>query len=105
MSTKAYFLTIRQAAAQIGVHESTIRRYADRGLIGVKRLPSGVRRLRRTDVEELAARMEASASPNDREEQAPEVAIEDVDEASVWRSDEELEQFLSLTYAERDRDR
>lgn len=91
----------------MGVHESTMRRYADRGLIGVKRLPSGVRRLRRTDVEELAARMEAGASPSDREatQRATEVALEDVSEAPVWRSDEELEQFLSLTYAERDRDR
>ena len=47
------FISIREAAMQLGVHENTVRRCADRGLIGAVRLPSGVRRLRRVDVEAL----------------------------------------------------
>jgi excisionase family DNA binding protein len=100
MSTDTSFLTIQQAAARMGVHESTVRRYADRGLIGVRRLPSGVRRLHRADVDGLAARME---DKSDRS--APTATLNDLSASSVWRSDEELDQFLALTYAERDRDR
>ncbi len=91
----------------MGVHESTVRRYADRGLIGAKRLPSGVRRLYGADVDALAARMEGREPGRDREaaERASPVTLEDLREAPIWGSDEDLEQFLALTYAERDRDR
>jgi len=93
----------------MGVHESTVRRYADRGLIGVRRLPSGVRRLHRADVDGLAARMEdksdrsATAAPAAAGAQT--ATLNDLSAPSVWGSDEELDQFLALTYAERDRDR
>ena len=90
-------MTIRDAARRLGVHESTVRRYADRGLIGVSRLPSGVRRLRRADVEGLAASGESSST----RAMAPSAS----EPADVWRSDAELAEFLELTYAERDRDR
>jgi DNA-binding transcriptional MerR regulator len=41
-------------AAQIGkVSGNTIRRAADRGLLPVRRLPSGVRRFKRSDVERV----------------------------------------------------
>lgn len=106
MSTQASFLTIKQAAARIGVHESTVRRYADRGLIGARRLPSGVRRLSRTDVEALATTNVGHQSGVDREPlSAPGTMLDDLTEAPVWGSDDELEEFLELTYAERDRDR
>lgn len=107
MSIISPSLTIREAARRLGVHESTVRRYADRGLIGVKRLPSGVRRLSEADVDALAERIEGG-NP-DSAQQAPyaasRVTIEELDPASVWESDEELEGFLVLTYEERDRDR
>jgi excisionase family DNA binding protein len=47
-------ITIRDAARRLGVHENTVRRYVDRGLIRARRLPSGVRRLQREDVEVMA---------------------------------------------------
>jgi len=87
----------------MGVHESTVRRYADRGLIGVRRLPSGVRRLQRADVDALAARVEGKSDLSATEE--PAVVLEDLRAPLVWRSDQERNQFLELTYAERDRDR
>ncbi len=108
MSTNTSFISIREAATRLSVHESTVRRYADRGLIGAARLPSGVRRLRRNDVDALARRMPAAADddmyPTARAQPAP----ADTDGLSVpflWESDEDLEDFLRLTYAERDHDR
>ena len=80
-----------------------MRRYADRGLIGVRRLPSGVRRLHRADVDALAAGVEGKGDLSATEE--PAAALEDLSAPFVWRSDEELNRFLELTYAERDRDR
>lgn len=93
------FLTMTEAAARLGVHESTVRRYADRGLIGVKRLPSGVRRLREADVDAIVQEMDGS------DRRAPAPVIDELAASGLWRSDEELEDFLALTYAERDRDR
>jgi excisionase family DNA binding protein len=37
-------LTITQAAARLGVHYQTLRKWADKGLVPVVRLPSGYRR-------------------------------------------------------------
>ncbi len=106
MSANSSFLTVHDAAARLGVHESTVRRYADRGLIRVKRLPSGVRRLRRADVDALAAQMERDASERGHPIRAAAPAsIDDLVAPQVWESDEELKDFLALTYAERDRDR
>jgi len=103
MSTNPSLLTLREAASLLAVHESTVRRYADRGLIGSARLPSGVRRLRRADVDALARRMRGGAPGEERLTEP--VAIEDLAAPLVWDSDDELEEFLTLTYAERDRDR
>lgn len=107
MSLTSSSLTIREAAARLGVHESTVRRYADRGLIAVKRLPSGVRRLSEADVDALAVRIEGGDPDSARRapSAAPRVTIEELDPVSVWESDEELEEFLVVTYQERDRDR
>jgi excisionase family DNA binding protein len=52
MST-AEFVQVRQAARELGVHENTLRRWEEAGLIRAVRLPSGVRRFRRDDVELL----------------------------------------------------
>lgn len=35
---------LRDAAKFLGVHENTLRRYADKGIVPVWKLPSGVRR-------------------------------------------------------------
>jgi excisionase family DNA binding protein len=118
-------MTLRQAARRLGVHESTVRRYADRGLIAAVRLPSGVRRLRRADVETLATRVRtpALASPALASETpartspgktidvlaaeqgiAPLAAVDELAARSVWRSDEEADRFIAMTHAERDHD-
>ena len=44
---------LSEAAAFLGVHLNTIRRYGDRGLLAVVRLPSGVRRFPIEDLKRL----------------------------------------------------
>lgn len=46
-------MTAGEIATEFGVHRNTIRNWADAGHIPVTILPSGIRRYRRTDVEEL----------------------------------------------------
>jgi putative resolvase len=48
---------VRQAAEQLGVHENTLRRWERKGLIKAIKLPTGVRRFRRDDVERLRREM------------------------------------------------
>ncbi len=123
MATKHTCVTLREAAESLGVHESTVRRYADRGLIGAARLPSGVRRLRRADVEALRPR--AGAPDPTRAEPVPPGAAPDATIATlaaaqgvrplggaseladpeVWSSDEEVDLFNAAVRTERDRDR
>jgi excisionase family DNA binding protein len=50
-------MQVRAAAQHLGVHENTVRRWEQAGLIRAIRLPSGVRRFRREDVESMRARM------------------------------------------------
>jgi excisionase family DNA binding protein len=122
MASTSTLLTLREAARRLGVHESTVRRYADRGLIGAVRLPSGVRRLRGDDVVRLAARL-GRANFDDGEpgtDETPETTLEALIAAQriepltdvgalaahgVWSSDDEVESFIAMTRAERDRDR
>lgn len=118
MSTKPTYVTLREAAKSLGVHESTVRRYADRGLIGAARLPSGVRRLRRADVEALQPL--AGAPSRQAPPAAPEATIatlaaeqgiqplgsaSELADPDIWASDEEAELFNTTVRAERDRDR
>jgi excisionase family DNA binding protein len=44
---------IREAAKRLGVHENTIRNWADRRVIRSHRLPSGIRRIPRSEIERL----------------------------------------------------
>ncbi len=44
-------LTIAQAAARLGVHQQTLRSWADKGLIPVIKLPSGYRRFDPGEIE------------------------------------------------------
>jgi excisionase family DNA binding protein len=53
----AQLMQVRQAAQTLGVHENTIRRWEERGLLHAVRLPSGVRRFRPEDVERVREQM------------------------------------------------
>ena len=46
-------MQVRAAARHLGVHENTLRRWEEKGLISAVRLPTGVRRFRAEDVERL----------------------------------------------------
>ena len=50
-------LGVREAARRLGVHENTLRRWEQTGLIRAVKLPTGVRRFRAEDVERLHAEM------------------------------------------------
>lgn len=56
-------MQIRQAARVLGVHENTVRRWEERGLLHAVRLPSGVRRLRADEVERLHTQMFSGFAP------------------------------------------
>jgi excisionase family DNA binding protein len=71
-------LQVRQAARGLGVHENTLRRWEERGLIRAVHLPSGVRRFRPEDIEALKAQM-FSGFPPIVEEELPTVSVENVD--------------------------
>lgn len=110
MATDSTLISIREAARALGVHDNTVRRYVDRGLIRAVRLPSGVRRVRREDVESFGS--VAGPPPERTLEQlarsqgvASVPALDDLADPDLWASDEEVDEFLAMTYAERDRDR
>lgn len=46
-----YSLSIGDVAERLGVHVTTVRGYADAGTLKCRRLPSGHRRFRESDVE------------------------------------------------------
>ncbi len=56
-------MQVREAARALGVSENTIRRWEERGLIPAVRLPSGVRRFRRGDIETARKRMYEGLPP------------------------------------------
>ncbi|MDQ3677845.1 MAG: excisionase family DNA-binding protein [Actinomycetota bacterium] len=114
------YISFREAAQRLGVHENTVRRYADRGLIRAVRLPSGVRRLQRTDVEAMRPRApdehSASLSGGDRpiatldeliarSGAAPISDLATLARPELWDTDEDVDRFIALTLAERERDR
>jgi excisionase family DNA binding protein len=121
VATKSILIAIREAARRLGGHENTVRRYADRGLIRAIRLPSGVRRVRRSDIEALVAARSKPVVPQagvsvDRpavtvDELIAETGAQPVDDVAalarpdLWHSDEEVERFVAMTLAERERDR
>ncbi len=59
----AQLMQVRQAAQALGVHENTIRRWEQRGLLHAVRLPSGVRRFRPEDVEQMREQMFIGFAP------------------------------------------
>jgi putative resolvase len=50
-------LGVREAARRLGVHENTLRRWEQTGLIRAVKLPTGVRRFRAEDVQRLYEEM------------------------------------------------
>jgi len=59
----AQLMQVRQAARTLGVHENTVRRWEERGLLHAVRLPSGVRRFRPEDVEAMRKQMFSGFAP------------------------------------------
>jgi excisionase family DNA binding protein len=53
----ARLIGVRQAARQLGVHENTLRRWEQAGLVRAIRLPSGTRRFRLEDIDRLQQEM------------------------------------------------
>lgn len=66
---------IREAAKRLGVHENTVRNWADRRVIRSHRLPSGVRRIPRSEIERLEHEIFAVpiSFPDERIVAAPQV--------------------------------
>lgn len=56
-------MQVRQVARTLGVHENTVRRWEERGLLHAVRLPSGVRRFRPDDVEAVREQMFSGFAP------------------------------------------
>ena len=57
-------LNVRETARRLGVHENTIRNWAERGILRASRLPgSGYRRFAVDDVDRLAREMRNAAAP------------------------------------------
>lgn len=56
-------MKVREAARTLGVHENTVRRWEERGLLRAVRLPSGIRRFRPEDVEAMRAEMFSGFAP------------------------------------------
>jgi excisionase family DNA binding protein len=50
-------LGVREAARRLGVHENTLRRWEQSGLVHAVKLPTGVRRFREEDVQRLYEEM------------------------------------------------
>jgi excisionase family DNA binding protein len=56
-------LTLKQAAGEFGVHENTIRKWIDKGLLQATRLPSGQRRLDAAGLTQLKSGIAGNLAP------------------------------------------
>ena len=57
----ARLLTISEAADLLGVHQKTLRAWADKGLVAHYRTPTGYRRFDREEIERLRNDMRVEA--------------------------------------------
>lgn len=65
-------LNVRETAKRLGVHENTVRNWADRGVLRPMRLPhSGFRRFDPEEVERLAREMRGAIAPPDEDSRLP----------------------------------
>ena len=67
--TEREIVGIAEAARRLGVHQNTLRKWADEGIIPTLRLPSGYRRFTVADLE--AFRESMRRPPADRRQKAP----------------------------------
>lgn len=65
----AGYVGIGEAARMLGVHQNTLRKWADDGIIPHMRLPSGYRRFAVVDLERFREQMQTP--PGDRRQKAP----------------------------------
>lgn len=56
------FLTISQAAARLGIHQNTLRGWADRGIVAHVKLLSGYRRFDPDEIERVRQGMQVEAT-------------------------------------------
>jgi len=76
----AELIQVRQAARALGVHENTIRRWEERGLLRAVRLPSGVRRFRAEDIEAVREGMFSGFAPlREDDDVAPVTRVRSID--------------------------
>ncbi|MGB9633088.1 MAG: MerR family transcriptional regulator, partial [Chloroflexaceae bacterium] len=61
MGDDTHYLSLSAASKLLGVHSTTLRRWADDGAVPVYVTPGGHRRFARKDIEALAARRPISA--------------------------------------------
>lgn len=61
MADPARYLRIAAAARRLGVHEKTLRAWADKGLVAHLRLPSGHRRFAPEEIDRLRQAMHVEA--------------------------------------------
>lgn len=72
-------MQVREAARELGVHENTLRRWEERGLIRAVRLPSGVRRFRPEDIEGMRSQMFSGFAPLREDDDVVDVPATSVD--------------------------
>lgn len=79
-------LNVRQTAAELGVHENTIRNWVDRGLLRAIVLPgSGFRRFPQEEVERMRREMLSAYAPADElPEERPGKATQVLGDADAW---------------------
>ncbi|HET7665852.1 MAG TPA: helix-turn-helix domain-containing protein [Mycobacterium sp.] len=63
--TDRELMGITDAAALLGVHPNTLRKWADDGIVPHVRLPSGYRRFRRAELERFRQSLEAGRPAGD----------------------------------------
>jgi excisionase family DNA binding protein len=75
MATKE-FLSVRETAQQLGVHENTVRNWETRGVLHALKLPgSGFRRFRREDIARMRREMLESYAPATELPEEPHKAV------------------------------
>ena len=67
MASTERLLTITEAAKRLGVHQQTLRSWADKGLVPVVKLPSGYRRFEPAALDRVRAEMGMGIEAGDDE--------------------------------------